>query len=378
MLAIVVGAGIGGLTAAVALRRAGIEAVVYEAADALRPVGKGIWVPTNAMQALERLGLSAAVLQAGWPLERIELRELSGKVLTAVDLNEVAARFGHTTVSIHRAELVRVLAEALPADALQLGRRAVGIEQDASGATVRFADGGLARGDLLIGADGIRSTVREHLFPGVPLRYSGQTCFRGVADLELPAGIARTCWEIWGGEARIGFSAIGPRSVYWFAPLVSPADSPMPAPLGAWLAERYAAFPAPVAEIVRNTPEAEIIRTELYDFAPRQPWRRGRVVLLGDAAHAMTPNLGQGGAQAIEDACVLAETLRGGAALEEALAQYERARFPRVRWIADTAWRFGKLAHLGPGFARTLRDWTLRLTPARLNRRQLDRVYRLP
>lgn len=378
MLAIIAGAGIGGLTAAIALRRVGIEAVVYEAADELRPVGKGIWVPTNAMQALERIGLSEPVLQAGWPLERIEVRELSGEVMTAVDLKRVASQFGHTTVSIHRAKLVRVLAEALPADALHLAKRVVGFEQDAAGVTARFADGGLARGDVLIGADGIRSAVREQLFPSVPLRYSGQTCYRGIADLELPAATARSCWEIWGGDARFGFSAIGPKSVYWFAPLTFPADSDFPPALGDWLAERYAAFPSPVPEIVRHTPSEEIIRTDLYDFAPRQPWRLGRVVLLGDAAHAMTPNLGQGGAQAIEDACVLAESLRGGAKIDEAFARYEHSRFPRVRWIANTAWRFGKLAHLRPGFARFLRNWALRLTPDAISRRQLDRVYRLP
>lgn len=378
MLAIVVGAGIGGLTAAVALRRAGIDAVVYEAAEELRPVGKGIWVPTNAMQAFERLGLSEAVLRAGWPLERIEVRELSGEVMTAVDLKQVAARFGHTTVSIHRAELVRALADALPAGALQLAKRAIGFEQDADGATVRFADGSEVRGDMLIGADGIRSAVREQLFPGVPLRYSGQTCYRGIADLKLPAEAARSCWEIWGGDARFGFSAIGPKSVYWFAPMTSQPGSDLPPELGDWLAKRYAAFPSPVPEIVRHTPSEEIIRTDLYDFASRQPWRQGRVVLLGDAAHAMTPNLGQGGAQAIEDAYVLAETLRGNADVDDALARYERARFPRVRWIANTAWRFGKLAHLRPGFALSLRNWALRLTPAAINRRQLDRIYRLP
>src|SRR5439155_19418802 len=137
--------------------------------------------------------------------------------------------------SSHRAELVRVLADALPPDALHLGRRCAAVEPDGDGVIVRFADGTQVRGDALIAADGIRSVVREQFFPGVTLRYSGATCYRGIADLDLPPDLAHVCWEVWGGEARLGFSAVGPGQVYWFAPVTAPADSSLPA--GAALAE---------------------------------------------------------------------------------------------------------------------------------------------
>jgi 2-polyprenyl-6-methoxyphenol hydroxylase-like FAD-dependent oxidoreductase len=311
MRILIVGGGIGGVAVAVALRQRGFEPSVYEAAPELHPVGKGIWVPTNAMQVLDRLGLSAAVARAGWPLERIQLRSVRDGLLQDFDLRPVIARFGHATISIHRAALVQTLADALPAGTVHLGKRCTGVESDPAGVTVRFADGSQERGDLLIGADGIHSAVRERLFPPVELRYSGQTCYRGIADMELPAGLEHTCWEVWGGALRVGFSAIGPRSLYWFAPLLAPAGSPAPAKaLSAWLADQYAAFPAPVPEMLRQT-AAEIIRTDLYDFAPRSPWSCGRVVLLGDAAHATTPNLGQGGAQALEDATCWPSNWRG-------------------------------------------------------------------
>jgi 2-polyprenyl-6-methoxyphenol hydroxylase-like FAD-dependent oxidoreductase len=376
--ALVIGGGIGGLTAALALRRRGIDAEVYEAAPALQPVGKGIWVPTNAMQVLDRLGLAGAVREAGCGLERIEVRTVEGLVLMAVDVREFAARYGHLTVSIHRADLVHALAGALPAEALHLGKRLVDFAASADGVSARFEDGSEARGDVLIGADGIHSAVRERLFGPVPLRYSGQTCYRGVAALALPADLAQTCLEVWGGAARFGFSAVGPGQVYWFAPVRAPANSPQrtgPA-LSEELAERYARFPAPIPAIVRNTPPDEIVRTDLYDIRPLARWWRGRVALLGDAAHAMTPNLGQGGAQAIEDAYALAGQLAGRPP-EPAFAEYQRVRKPKADRVARTAWRLGQAAHLPPGPLRSLRDLALRLTPRALSDRQVDRLLRL-
>jgi 2-polyprenyl-6-methoxyphenol hydroxylase-like FAD-dependent oxidoreductase len=374
---LIVGGGIGGVTAALALARKGIDAPVFEAAPQLRPVGKGIWVPTNAMQVLQRLGVAAAVTRAGWPLERIQLRTLRG-VLLDVDLRRYQEMFGHTTISIHRAALLDALAGALPPGALRLGKRFVGFAEDAGGVTARFDDGTEDRGDALVGADGIRSAVREQLFPGVPLRYTGQTCYRGVTRMDLPPGLEHVCWEVWGGACRFGFSAVGPGQVYWFAPVSAPPGAPPPeGPLAGWLAEKYAGFPAPVSDVLRGTPEDEVIRTDLYDFAPVRQWCRGRVALIGDAAHAMTPNLGQGGAQAVEDGCALAEKLAAGGPVGEALRQYEALRLPKVRRLVKSAWRFGRMAHWRPRWLQALRNFVLRCTPRRLNERQLEWLYRL-
>lgn len=368
----IIGGGIGGLTAAVAFRRRGWDAAVYEAAPEFKPVGKGIWVQPNAMQVLARLGLADAVARAGLPVERIQLRTSSGAVLSTVDLDAVTAEYGHSVVSVHRAELVEALAAGLPPDALHLGRRFTGFTLEPDRVVARFEDGGEAAADLLVGADGLRSAVREQLFPGVPLRYSGQTCYRGVSAVDLPAGLSNTCWEVWGGRYRFGFSAIGPRQVYWFAPVVSPAGA-----AGSFRKEWYAGFPEPIPAILAAADPAEVIQTDLYDFAPIPQWHAGRVVLLGDAAHAMTPNLGQGGAQAIEDAFVLAEQVAGRDSLAEALDAYERVRRPKATWVVNTAWRLGKLAHWQNAPARWLRDRALRWLPGRVARAQTRRLYRL-
>lgn len=348
---LIVGGGIGGLTAAVALRQRGFQPAVFEATPELRPVGKGIWVPTNAMQVLDRLGLSAVIAKAGWPLERIQLRSVGSGLLQDYDLQPVVRRFGHATISIHRAALVEVLAGALPPDTIRLGKRCAAVAADAAGVTLRFEDGSEERGDLLIGADGVRSIVRDQLFPPVALRYSGQTCYRGVADMELPAGLEHTCWEVWGGPWRVGFSPIGPRSVYWFAPLLAAENSPLPEALPAWLADHYAEFPDPVPRMLRQTPAQEIIRTDLHDFAPQDRWSNGRVVLLGDAAHAMTPNLGQGGAQAIEDAYVLAEQLAKQPSWEQAFQESAQGALGGEHRLEIRAGG----AHAQPGAAKAAR-----------------------
>ena len=372
----VVGGGIGGLATAVALQRRGFDVHVYESAAELGSVGKGIWVPTNAMLVLDRLGLGDAVAARGVALGRIEVRDKDGGVLQAVDLGDVHARFGRTTVSILRAELQAVLVGALRAGTLHLGKRCIKVDSNDSGAVASFDDGTHAEGDVLVGADGIRSVAREAVSPKVPLRYSGQTCYLGVAHLQLPPHLSRTVWEVWGGAHRFGFSSVAEDRVYWFAPATAPEGGREP-PDVTELGSRYADFPAPVPDIIRHTPVGDVIRVDLHDFAPITRWSRGRVVLVGDAAHAMTPNLGQGGAQAVEDAYVLAEALAREKAPEAAFAAYARVRQPKAKRIVNKAWWLGRLAHVEAPPLRRLRNTTLRLTPDRVNRQQAYALYSL-
>ncbi len=376
--AVIVGAGIGGLTSALALCRNGWDVSIYEAAEQIAPVGVGIWVPTNAMTVLDRLGLAQDVIRAGVELDAIQIRDRTGRLISSIDLPWVRATYGHTTVSIARAELVRVLLDALPAGILQLGKKLQRVVVRNSEACAVFRDGSQAVGDLLTGADGIRSATREAVCPGVELRYSGQTCYRGVADITLPAELAKTVWEVWGGRRRFGFSAIGPVKVYWFAPVTTTADAgPITSSDTTELAAAYASFPPPIPAIIAATRSADIIRTDLFDFVPISRWHAGRVVLVGDAAHAMTPNLGQGGAQAIEDGFALAKQLGGGQHIGAALEQYEKRRKPKVRRIVNMAWQYGKIAHWERASACRCRDAALRWTPAWVTRLQLAQLYRV-
>lgn len=375
----IVGGGIGGLTLAIALHRRGIEARVYEAAPELRAVGAGIWVPPNAMQVLGRLGVADAVLEAGERLERAEIRDFRGGLLQAADVGAAARRFGYPTVAVHRGRLQRVLLDHLPADAVQAGRECREVAQADGGAVVRFGDGGEVEAEVVVGADGAGSRVRAGLFPGAALRYSGQSSYRAVVPFRLPDGFAGVGWEVWGPGRRFGFSAIEEGEVYWYATLDAPAGArdASAAETRRRLDAMAAPFPAPVPALIAATDAAGMLRTDMYDL-PRLPsWHRGRVVLLGDAAHATTPNLGQGGAQAVEDAYVLAEQLAAHAGPEAAFAAYRRIREPKARVVVDRSRQLGRIAHLRSPLGRALRDALLRLTPASVVRRQAESLYEL-
>jgi len=376
---IVIGGGIGGLTTGVALQQRGFEVRIYESAPQLEPVGKGIWVPTNAMLVLDRLGLGDQVAARGIPLDRVEIHDRRHGVLQAVDMQRICQQFGRTTVSIRRSVLQFVLAAAIPEETIHLGKRCVGVAQDGQRVVAQFADGSEAAGDIVIGADGIRSVVRRAVAPDAALRYTGQTCYLGIAHVRLPSALARTVQEVWGGAARIGFSAVDAERVYWFAPITAAAGGVGRADSSVVdaLASRYANFPEPIPEIIQHTPEDDVLRVDLHDLRPLKHWWNGRIALVGDAAHAMTPNLGQGGAQAIEDAYVIAESLAQAKTPQEAFANYVRVRQAKAQRIARTAWWLGQLAHLEARWARTLRNWAFGATPERIKRRQLADIYSL-
>jgi 2-polyprenyl-6-methoxyphenol hydroxylase-like FAD-dependent oxidoreductase len=373
--AIIVGGGIGGLTTAIALQRLGVDAHVYETAPVLQAVGAGIWLPPNAMQVLAHLGLAQRVVGAGVPLSRIEVRDVSGGVLQALDGARLEAEFGYRAVSIRRSELQRVLASSLKRGSLHLGKRLSTFTESRVGAGVQahFSDGSMDSGSVLIAADGIRSTVRRQLYLKDELRYSGQTCFRGLAPLRLPEPLRTTAWEVWGGVARFGFSAVSAEHVYWYAPVTAPEGTVFATEeLKEYLLWQYEGFPDVVSHLVKATGRSGILQTDLYDFRPISKWHFGRIVLLGDAAHASTPNLGQGGAQAIEDALSLARKVEAEGLTPPALEQFEQSRMARTRRIVNLSWQFGKLAHLENPLLRGLRNISMRWMPQRLQWRQVE------
>lgn len=366
----IIGGGIGGLTAAIALRGRGVEAHVYEAAEAWRPIGAGIMMPPNAMQVFAKLGLAERVRAAGLAVTRMELRSVRSGVLQTMEGDALELRYGHRPVFLRRSELHAVLSQALPAEALHLGHA---LREIREGEAV-FANGVSVLARVLIGADGLYSTVRKQVFPEARLRYSGVTSFRGLAAAQLPQGIAGA-GECFGGEARFGWAAVDPQTVYWFAPFLSPAGEDHRGSADR-IPERYATFPAFVAAMLRATPVETWLQTDLFDLVPLRTWVKGTVALLGDAAHATTPNLGQGGAQAIEDAAALARCVEQYGLTERALAAYQQARQAKANWITSGSWRFGKMAHLRNPLLCVARDRVLQWAPRWAERRQLDLMFR--
>jgi 2-polyprenyl-6-methoxyphenol hydroxylase-like FAD-dependent oxidoreductase len=373
---LIAGAGIGGLTLACALRHAGLTATVFERADALKWVGAGIIVQMNAAVALRRIGLSDAVAAAGASPTDSAILQPSGAAITRLPVQKLQQELGLPMTCLHRARLQAVLLEHAGAEHVQLGRAVTGFKDDGQGVTVTLSDGSTVKGDVLVGADGLRSAVRSGLLGDAPLRYSGYTSWRGVSP-EVPSAQPGHVSETWGRGARFGVVPIGFGKVYWFATLNAPAGGhDAPGTTRARLQSLFGHWHAPIGELLAATPEDAVVRTDIHDRPPVARWSRGRVTLLGDAAHPMTPNLGQGGCQAIEDAVVLAECLARGSAVDAALAEYESRRRERANQIVDRSWRMGQLAQLESPTGRFLRDSLFRLVPVSLAARGVRDLVR--
>jgi 2-polyprenyl-6-methoxyphenol hydroxylase-like FAD-dependent oxidoreductase len=362
--AIIVGAGIGGLSAAIALRRAGIEAVVFERAADQRAiqVGGGFTQWPNAMRALAELGLAGPVGAAGAPFERAEFRTERGTVLAIWPVGDLARKHGGTAAFIERGALHRVLVSALDDEALHVGAECTGFTQDRAGVTVRFADGREERGDLLIGAGGLTSAIRAQLLGPAAPNYAGYLSWLAItpfAHEAAPPGVFRVHY---GRGARFVFHPVGDGRLYWQAILNAPAGAPEP-PEGkkAALLARYRGWAAPVEELIAATPEGAIRRMETYGRPPVKRWGVGRVTLLGDEAHPITFNIGQGAAQATEDAVVLAKYLAAGDDVPAALRAYEARRMGRTAAIQRQAWGLGTLGQLENPLACRLRNGFVRV-----------------
>lgn len=379
MKAIVIGAGIGGTTAALALLRRGIEVELYEQAPKLLPLGAGIGLWGNAISCLDELGLGDAVLGAGTLMETAEIRTKAGRVLGRSSLGEVARRLGRPAVCVRRGVLHDILVGALPAGVLRLGHELEGFSDDGSGVTARFMNGHEARGEVLIGADGLRSKVRRQVLgDGLP-RYSGYGGWLGVAEFSHPLLPPGLVVESWGRGERFGMLCCGPGHAYWFAAMNRAEPVPTARPGKKEELLRFArGWHEPYPQLAEATEEGHITELSYWDREPVSRWGEGRVTLLGDAAHPMTPNIGQGACQAIEDGLLLAGLLGGGTAAEQVLREYEARRSRRTAKLVRAARRFGAFAQRSDALSVGLRDLVFRLVPARVQVRQMAAMFARP
>lgn len=372
----IAGAGIGGLTLAIALRKVGIDAHVYERTAALKPVGAGLSLMPNAMLALRAIGVDEAVRKVGEPAgESFGLRS-DGAELQRFPIGEIAREMGTVALLLHRADLHAALLEALGAAHVTLDRPVKGYRDDARGAALVFEDGSEAEADVVVGADGLRSVIRRQLLGDdrEPV-YSGYTSWRGVTDT-LCGATPRQLSETWGKGERFGIAPVGRDRVYWFAVVNAPPGGRDASDARPALLARFGKWHAPIPSLIEATPAERIVRTDIADRPVVTTWCRGRVALLGDAAHPTTPNLGQGGCQAIEDAVALSGALATWANPAAAFEAYERVRVARANKLVEDARRFGALAHsVNPAFL-FVREALLKWTPHALVRRNFQSIFR--
>jgi 2-polyprenyl-6-methoxyphenol hydroxylase-like FAD-dependent oxidoreductase len=359
---IVVGAGIAGLSAAISLRRSGHDVVVVERAGRIDPVGAGITLFGNAMRALDRLGVREAVATRGAAAARSAILTWKGR-----ELAQVPSDLLEGTIAVHRADLQAELAAA--AGEVRLGVEVSAVEPGEEGVVARGSDGSEERGDLLVGADGLNSVVRRAI-ADLPTRYAGYTAWRGVSTVPVEPG---RLTESWGVGERFGLVDIGRGRTYWFATKnAAEGESDEPKGRKAEILRRFSGWHEPIATVADAAEEGTILRNDVYYLDPLPRWSDGRLVLVGDAAHATTPGIGQGAAQAIEDAVVLADRLAGSDDLRAALAEYEATRRPRAEAVLKISRRADTAAQLASPLGWRLRNALVRLLPERAQRRQLE------
>lgn len=381
--AIVVGAGIGGLAAAVGLLRVGWEVTVYEQAPAAEPVGAGISLWSNALRALEWLGVGDTIRSRGavpigggarTPTGRWLSRSLGDAVLGDQDL---------TMVMVHRADLHEALLAALPTGTVRFGHRLQRVEERVDGGQAVSIQASTQDGqvtdsaELLVGADGIRSVVRTQLWPaGFAPRYAGFTAWRGVTDQPFP--LAEQSQTL-GPGSELGLVQLQDGRVYWYV-TGDDAEGTRAADEHAEVLRRFGGWHAPIREVVEATSPERVLRHDLYRLPrPYPSFVRDRIALLGDAAHAMLPTLGQGGCLALEDAVVLAAALAhasNGAAVDvtAALRAYDDARRPRDQRLAAMSDQIAKITQLRHPAALALRNLMIRLTPPKMAARSISRA----
>jgi 2-polyprenyl-6-methoxyphenol hydroxylase-like FAD-dependent oxidoreductase len=358
---IIIGGGIGGVTAAIALQRAGFDVTVFERAEELREVGSGLPLWTNALRALQKIGLEHVLEALGATVTAGSISTWRGDTLVDLRTEELLKRLGTINAVVHRAELLALLLETLGTDRVHLGAACVGFTQDATGICARFADGQEAHGDVLIGADGLHSVIRAQLFGAAKPKYAGYTCWRGVAHI---TGLET--WA-WGKGNQFGITPMSKGRAYWFAQRYAPEGAKDKA-VGRKreVLEMFEDWHDPIPAVVQATAEADILRNDIYESVPLRHWSSGRVTLLGDAAHTMTPNLGQGACQAIEDAVELAECLKAEQDIVSALKVYEKRRITRTKRITLLARLIGKVVQWENPIACRIRNAFIKRTPVSL------------
>ncbi|MGW3111045.1 FAD-dependent monooxygenase [Streptomyces sp. NPDC001091] len=379
--ALVIGAGIGGLTCAVALRRVGLDVEVYERATELRAAGSALSVMSNAVTALATLGIDLDLEKRGQSVESFTVMDRRGRRIRDLPFKDACDRAGAPTFCLSRAHLQEALLAEAADCPVHLGATATGFETDGSGVTVRFADGRSAGGDILIGADGFNSAVRRHLTGPEEARGSGYFFRLGIVPFQHPRVTTGSVLHYWGSGQRFGLVDIGHGRCYWWAAVSEPVDAAAQDAVKATLRQAYADWADEVRAVIEATPEADILTVPSRDRAFLEQWGDGPVTLLGDAAHPMLTTLAQGAAMAIEDAVVLAHTLAErstGDDLVPALRAYEARRLDRTRTMVTESRRMSDLEQAARPARRLLRDSYFRLVPRPALTRQTAQALTFP
>jgi 2-polyprenyl-6-methoxyphenol hydroxylase-like FAD-dependent oxidoreductase len=353
----IVGAGIAGLAAAIALREKGVHSEVFEQAVEPRELGAGLHLWSNAVRALREIGLGEPVEREAVEIEWEYIHDGSGKRLVEWPVGDVSREAGAPSIALTRPALLQTLLDELGSDQLHLDRRLVGFTDDGSAVRLRFADDAEETFDLLVGADGLHSVVRKQLLGASDPRYTGYTSWRSLVPVQDDALKPTAVRQYWGSGARFVYFPVASDRLYIVCLANAPAGGrDEPGEARTRLLERFRVFAEPVPSLIASGDEDSFLRTDIVDRKPITTWGRGRVTLVGDAAHPMSPNTSQGAGMAIEDAAVLARLLAEPDSGADSLRRYERARANRANSQISIARFAGSLGRLKNPLACRVRN----------------------
>ena len=369
MKAVISGAGIAGLAAGIALRQAGLDVQVFERSRELREIGAGLMIWPNGTRSLQALGVEARAMS----VKRISFCNWRGRVLMEAPVDAISERYGSDVAIIHRADLQAALAKAFGQDGLHLGSDLVSFTENRDHVQVKLRDGAVTAGDFLVGADGLRSVVRHQLLGDGDPVYLGSTIWRGIVGSE-GIGLQRGRCVNWVGRGAefLAFHLTDDR-VYWACVTKEPrGEKAGPGGHKQDVLERFEGWVEPVPALIAATENAAILRNDMYDRPLVRSWSRGRVTLVGDAAHPMTPNSGQGACQALEDAVALGQSIKRASDLTAAFELYERRRLRRANRVVAISRQASRSVQIDNPLLCVLRDGFARLLPRAAVLRMLD------
>lgn len=378
MKAIVIGAGIAGITTALSLQKFGIEYDLIESHGSLNAFGAGIWLAPNSLKVLESLDkkLLAEIKLNGKTVDHFGVTDHKGNPISTLEMQDLENRFGHRHVTIHRKRLIEILASYLRQPIL-FNKKYKSHDKNGTRIDVRFEDRSVISSDFIIACDGIGSAVREQNFDQIEERFSGQTCWRAIINHKVPLSYKDCFYEMWNSEnrTRVGHAPISDDQIYLFITSKERKTISQNKNTKNHLADLVKDYAFDVQKAIESSNEEDWLCHELTDFKPLEKWFSNDVVLVGDSAHAMTPNMGQGGNQAIESAYCLALQLNKKENFINAFESYQKLRKERVDGIIGMSWKLGQLVNMPNGILKRIIIWVMKNTPQSIFLKQTIKQY---
>ena len=352
--AVIVGGGIGGLALALAFHKIGLDYILLEQSSEIKEVGSGITLWSNGVNGLKELGVCDEFTRKAYHAESVSIQNSKGKKLGSIDFSDFTQKFSSSASTIHRADLIEILLNKIPPDKIFLNSKVCSFYEDSQGIKVYLDSGKTIKADILIGADGIHSVIRKQLGDARQPEYAGYTCWRGITSIKNNLNIPKPGLVASGPKRLFGLGWLNEQEWYWFATYITPQESDLQFED---LCKIFSSWPQNIRTIIKQTPLQSIIRNDIMDLFPKKNWGNISCTLLGDAAHASTPNLAQGANMAIEDAIELAHSLQTVGNIQQALRDYERKRYSRVRSVVKDSRKLGDIAQWSNPCLAEIKDW---------------------